>query len=263
MALLDIGFFSEVLGLHTGMKVILPQLPGRQPGETFPVLYLLHGLSDDQGAWCRRSGLERYCDNRRLAVVMPTTHRGFYIDNAEGPAWGRFFAEELPEIACSLLPLSRKREETFVAGLSMGGYGAFRLAMAHPERYAAAASLSGALDMATDLGRGDIPEQFPGEFGRIFGPAQAFKGSRHDLFALAKDLAAAQGPKPRLWQLCGTEDFLYQDNLAFKAAVDRLGFDYRYSESPGAHDWDYWDAWIKPVLDWLVPAAVPAAPRAD
>ena len=142
MALIHCHFASEVLGLNRSMDVILPHdLPPRKAaGRKAPVLWLLHGLSDDHTAWQRRTSIERYASERGLAVVMPSVDRGFYTDMAAGPRWWTHVSEELPRLVAAMFPVSARREETFVAGLSMGGYGAFKLALRQPRRFAAAAS---------------------------------------------------------------------------------------------------------------------------
>src|SRR5690606_35149889 len=113
-----------------------------------PVLYLLHGLSDDDTIWLRRTSIERYVAGLGLAVVMPNVHRSFYADMAYGGQYWTFLTEELPRVAGDFFPLSDAREDNYVAGLSMGGYGAFKWALSYPERFAAAGSLSGVLDLA-------------------------------------------------------------------------------------------------------------------
>src|SRR5262247_490501 len=154
MALMHCHFFSQVLGLMSTMSVILPDplptetratLASQRP--RYPTLYLLHGMSDDHTVWQRRTSIERYVAGRNLAVVMPAVHRSFYTDSLTGQRYWTFISEELPALARHFFPLSTRRAETYVAGLSMGGYGAFKLALTYPERYAAAASLSGALDV--------------------------------------------------------------------------------------------------------------------
>jgi len=130
MALIHCDFFSEALGLSTSMCVILPEpargqigMPGseRQPSGPHPVLWLLHGLSDDHTIWQRRTSIERYVAERGLAVVMPAVARSFYTDMAHGLPYWTFISEELPAAARSFFPLSPAREDNFVAGLSMGG----------------------------------------------------------------------------------------------------------------------------------------------
>ncbi len=248
MALLDCHFHSDTLGLATSMYVILPQPPAAPARhEPWPVLYLLHGLSDDHSIWLRRTSIERYVATRRLAVVMPTVHRGFYTDMHQGGRYWTFISEELPRLCRSFFPLTDRREESFVAGLSMGGYGALKLGLRCPDRFAAAASLSGAVDIAA------LAEE-PGrtqEWERIFGPREGIPGGDDDLFALADRLAASDGPRPRLYQWCGTDDFLYQHNLRYRDHLNALGLPLTYEEGPGGHGWECWDTWIQRVLDWL------------
>jgi S-formylglutathione hydrolase FrmB len=237
------------------MDVILPQATSGQIGmpssatrAEFPTLYLLHGLSDDHTIWQRRTSVERYVADRGLAVVMPAVGRSFYTDMAHGLRYWTFVSEELPSICRRFFPLSERRDDTFVAGLSMGGYGAFKLALRCPERYAAAASLSGALDMAA-LASND-PDRGP-ELGNVFGDLDALAGSDNDLLHLAEQIARSGEPCPALYQWCGTEDFLYPANVTFRDHAQRLGLPLSYHEGPGDHQWAYWDEQIRAVLDWL------------
>src|SRR3954464_8456510 len=149
MALMRCDLFSDALSLSTSLTVILPQPTRTQIGMTGdagedppPVLYLLHGLSDDDTIWLRRTSIERYVAPLGLAVVMPQVHRSFYTDEAYGGRYWTFLSEELPELVGRFFRVSSRPEDTFVAGLSMGGYGALKLALRQPERFVAAASLS-------------------------------------------------------------------------------------------------------------------------
>jgi S-formylglutathione hydrolase FrmB len=245
MALIQCDFYSETLQLSTSMNAILPQ-PVRA---RYPVLYLLHGLSDDHTIWLRRTSIERYVDPLGLAVVMPAVHRSFYADMAHGNRYWTFVSQELPALARSFFPVSRRREDTFVAGLSMGGYGAFKLALSYPQRFAAAASLSGALDQAGDM---DTAESaWRAEMENMYGDLGKFAGSPNDVMQLARRCAQSSEPKPRLYQCCGTEDFLYDQNLRFRDQALKLGLDLTYEEGPGEHEWGYWDRMIQRVLAWL------------
>lgn len=249
MALIHCDFFSDVLGLCSSMYVILPQNRNKATSKNkkYPVLYLLHGLSDDHSIWLRRTSIERYVEMMELAVVMPAVHRSFYTDMKLGYKYWSFISEELPEIAQSLFPLSSKREDTFAAGLSMGGYGAFKLALRCPEKFAAAASLSGAVDMAYHMKEmADATE-----FSKIFGGYDKVTGSEDDLLFLADRVSRSTELKPKLFQCCGTEDFLYKDNLRFRDFCRTLPLDLTYEEEPGVHEWGYWDRKIQRVLEWL------------
>ncbi len=258
MALIHCNFKSEVLDLQTAMYVILPQrhIPERTSGEEHSkpenkVLYLLHGHSDDYTTWLRNTSIERFAEPLDLAVIMPTVHNSFYTDMAHGGKYWTFISQELPELARSFFPLSDKREDTYVAGISMGGYGAFKLALSQPERFAAAASISGAMDIPAVSGIA-----LPGwqeEMTNIFGDLDKVKGSQVDLFFLAELVAASKASKPRLYQWCGTGDFLHEMNTRFSDHAQRLGLDLVYSDGPGAHEWSSWDDQIQKVLRWIFP----------
>ncbi len=252
----QINFFSDLLASRCTLNVLLPQNRPVEPGNNyhppFRVLYLLHGYSDDQTAWQRWSSVECYAEGLNLAVVMPAVQNSFYSDMAHGGKFFTYVTEEVPALVHEIFLLSTERADTFVAGLSMGGYGAFKLALTRPDLYAAAASLSGALDISEVVNaHGDRDDQFWLESMRNnFGDLDKVPGGPHDLFALAKK-ASNSAIKPRLYQFCGTEDFLYADNLRFRDAIRPLGFDYTYAETPGDHKWIYWDQQIQKVLAWL------------
>jgi len=257
MALMQCHFFSEVLGLSTSMTVILPQkttaqigMKGEAFGDRHKTLWLLHGLSDDDTIWLRRTSIERYAAPYGLAVVMPQVHRSFYTDMHYGGKYWTFITEELPAIARSFFPLSDRREDNFVAGLSMGGYGAFKWALRRPEMFAAAASLSGALDMANLVKEHRNPES-RAMFEQVFGPELNIAGTEHDLLWLLEQGDRAEGPKPKLYQCCGTSDFLYQDNLNFTEACRKTSYDLTVVYDEGEHEWGYWDRHIRRVLEWL------------
>jgi putative tributyrin esterase len=253
MAVLRCDFFSDVLGCSTSMTVILPQRTRTQIGMAsavregeFPTLYLLHGLSDDDTTWLRRTSIERYVAELGIAVVMPQVQRSFYTDEVYGRPYWTFLSDELPRVAGEFFRLSPRREDTFVAGLSMGGYGAFKWALRQPERFAAAASLSGALGMASRE-RFSVHDEDPRMWERIFG-GKPVEGTGDDLFWL---VGQATG-RPRLYLCCGTEDFRYDENLRFRDRCAEVGVHLDAEFGPGAHDWAYWDTTIQDVLAWLV-----------
>ena len=252
MALLRCDFFSEVLEMGTSMTVLLPQSGENQIGVSttsagsegggFPVLYLLHGLSDDATAWQRYTSIERYAAELGLAVVMPAVHRSFYADEVHGARYWTFLSEELPSVVHSFFRVSERRADTFVAGLSMGGYGALKWCLRQPHRFAAAASLSGALDLH-GLQEAEGREEL---FGRVFGGAV---GPDDDLFALLADAESAA--LPAVYVGCGTEDELYAGNQRFVEAAVADGVDVHVDFRPGRHEWGLWDATIRDVLAWL------------
>jgi len=255
MALIQCDFHSDVLGMACSMNVIIPQQSITQIGMSggtakteYPVLYLLHGCSDDHTIWGRRTSIERYVAGMDLIVVMPNVHRSFYTDMKAGAKYWTFVSEELPEIVKSFFPVSTRREDTFVAGLSMGGYGALKLALRCPEKFAAAASLSGVTDIH---GFAADHDGFNHDMKLVFGDMEEFVGSDDDLFQLSTDLKKSGKDIPNLFQACGTEDFLYDGNIRYRDHLQQLGYDLHYQESLGVHSWDFWDANIQDVLKWL------------
>lgn len=257
MARITCDFFSETLTKSTTMTVILPEQTKYQIGmenktrsHLHPTLYLLHGFSDDHSIWTRRTSIERYVAELGLAVVMPDMDHSFYTDMSYGKRYWTFLSEELPNVARSFFPLSERRENNFVAGLSMGGYGAFKWALNKPEQFSAAASLSGVLDLANhkQINMSDNP--MDQTLYNVFG-GRDIRNTVDDIFALAKGVAQAEGPKPKLYQACGRDDFLYQENVRFKELADQLSLDVKTTFDQGNHNWDYWDAHIQKVLKWL------------
>lgn len=203
MALLDVDFYSYYLGQDVSMSVLLPERMGCAPepdSSRHKVLYLLHGHSDDHTAFIRKSDIEMMVRGLDLIVVMPQAHRGFYTNPVYGYRYEDFFAKELPVVAGNFFHASTRREDSFIAGISMGGYGALRLALRYPGLYSKAASLSGASDpyYAKKL----CPGLFTvGDFARnidnVFGGEEAFNVSDNSIEVLS---GKVEDP-PELYQL--------------------------------------------------------------
>ena len=258
MACTEFHYYSRVLDIDVTVSVILPEVKTmlEQDGKPLPTLYLLHGLSDDHTHWIRQTRLEFYARRYRLAIVMPCVNRSFYTDMKHGAKYFTFVSEELPKVMELYFPLSHEREERFAAGLSMGGYGAMKLGLLCPEKYAAVASLSGAVEMEADFFRHSVQKDdaFLRELTDIFGPFEEFMQSDNCLTRVAERLDPVEAP--RMYMACGTADFLFDSNEDF---VRRFGekFSIRYDTEEGAaHTWDFWDRQIEKVLAWLnVPKA--------
>jgi S-formylglutathione hydrolase FrmB len=236
------------------MQVILPSV-GRPPYATF---YLLHGLSDDSTIWLRRTRIEVYARELPLIVVMPDGYRGFYTDNDQGPAYAQHFGEELLEFVERNFPAHPVRGARAIGGLSMGGYGALRLALGYPEKFCSANSHSGALmrfnlDLSPRQARKDkvfrkqSPEFFA-EMRRIFGRCPMDSG--HDLLTLIRRARRRHRRLPRLLIDCGIEDSLLEYNREFHEELQELKVPHLYREFPGDHDWDYWDLHIREALEF-------------
>jgi putative tributyrin esterase len=237
MSLCTIDWKSGVLEKCTSMHVLLPE-NGRPPYATF---YLLHGMSDDYTIWLRQTRIEMYVREWPLMVVMPDGYRGFYTKNEDGPDYAKHFGEELIDFVEKNFQAKKSRSARCIGGLSMGGYGALRLAFGYPEKFCSANSHSGAVMH----GAKEYVKPNEGEGRRIFGRKPA--GSDHDLVRLARRAAAA-GRLPKILIDCGTEDFLLDDNRLFHTQLQRARIPHEYAEFPGSHNWDYWDLHICEAL---------------
>ena len=247
MALFQISFYSAVLGRNSSFNAVIPDRDAEKR-KAYPVVYLLHGLSDDCTSWLRRSSVERYAEKYSTCVIMPDGGRSFYTDMKTGERYFEALSRELPEFVERMLPVSPRREDTFAAGLSMGGYGALKLALRFPGRFSAA----GIMSAVTDIPGKVASETFDTQMWRnIFGSPEESVKDGNDLFTLAENFPA-DAPRPRIAQFCGGEDFLLEDNRRLAAALARLdwpGFIYR--EAPGTHSWEFWDRHIQDILNFF------------
>ena len=239
------SFYSKELKKNTQVYVLLPDAATDKPVRT---LWLLHGLSDDQSAWMRKTAIERYAKDHNLAVVMPNADRSWYTNTAYGVNYFNFVAKELPSLFRSTFRgVSDRREDNIVAGLSMGGYGALKLALTYPEQYAACISLSGSLDV-TRKGRRYDPAEWESIFGKS---APELAGSEHDLFALSEQ-KKDNAPLPALYLWCGTQDTLLEINQIFDAHLTKCSIPHEFRFSEGDHSWRWWDLHIQNGLQWVL-----------
>ncbi len=252
MALFRIDHVPESVKVNLPLNIILPD-PGRigdTPVAKRKVLYLLHGLSDDASAWQRYTSIETLAAAYGLVVVMPSAGRSFYTDQPNGQKYFTYLTEELPRYLTDVFGLKPSREDTFIAGNSMGGYGAFKAALLHPERYAAAASFSGALSLEILRAIPDDPRQ--AEFALLFGDLSKLTGSEHDPIVWLQRAAQNSASLPRLFISVSRQEDLYPLSGMFHAACQKLGVPSEYHEEDGAHDWFFWDKQIRHFLTFAL-----------
>ena len=214
MAILNLEFRSGVIGLDTEVKVIMPH----NTDKPAKVIYLLHGLQGNRNCWLRETDIYHMADD--FAIIMPEVGRSFYTDTATGQNYFTFLSEEIPQVVGNVLNISKKREDTFAMGYSMGGYGAVKLALRCPDKIRAAASLSGVLGLGAGERMGEKPPQNH-EWSWVFG-TELKHGD--DVLALATDLADKPDIRPDIFFSCGTEDFLYRGNLVYKKHLEKIGY---------------------------------------
>lgn len=253
------NFFSKALRNYVDVTVYIPSMHNGTAltasyeeiypkDQKYKAVYLLHGALDDHSSWIRRTRVEEYAEKHQIALVMPSGQNGFYIHHAVGLDYFTFINYELPLWAESLFPLKTGREDRFVAGLSMGGYGAMRHGLASPERYGAIGSFSGVMDIAGFAAAfADSPESFF-DFHAVFG--REVEGTENDLYYLARQVAQKSLPKPKILMGCGTEDALCLEMVQkYGAYLKDLDFDVTYLELAGDHEWKVWDALVEKFLD--------------
>ena len=262
MAILDVNFFSNALARQVSYKAIIPidgaVFPGRPAKEVkpFKTLYLLHGIFGDYTDWLVKSRIALFAEEHNIAVVMPSGENGFYVDHeACRSYYGEYIGKELVEETRKLFNLSNKREDTFIAGLSMGGYGALRNGLKYYNNFGAIAALSSAVIIDDAI---ISTEENPFEFGRksyyeaVFGNVDNIRGSDKDLEALVKNIRNESGNMPRLYLACGTEDSLLVNNHKFRDFLISENVKHTYEEGPGVHDWKFWDEYIEKAIKWLL-----------
>jgi S-formylglutathione hydrolase FrmB len=220
-----------------------------EPGAKFRTLYLFHGAFADANSWSLCTRVEVYAEQHGLAVVMPSVGNSFYANLMHGPAYWSFVSEELPRFVRSIFPLSAKREDNFVAGLSMGGYGALKMALNKPEKFAAAISISGVLDVVMVM-KNPIRPLF--NVDEYFGGFDKLKDSYNDLFAQVQNLKQRSSTLHRLYVACGLEDNLYEMNTKFRDLAIANCVPLTYEEGPGGHTWEFWDQYIFRALNGLI-----------
>ena len=198
------------------------------PKDLYPVLYLLHGMGNNHATWTGYTNVEMYAEERNIAIVNLSAENKAYIDNGVDDFY-TFVSEELPDFVTSMFPISKKPEDTYIAGLSMGGYGTLVHALSHPERFAA----FGAFSAATKAVKEGTPERFDPRW-------------------LAKKIVEEGEKFPKAYMACGGQDFLFEDNKEFRDLLISLGADVTWDEiEQYGHEWRFWDIEVERFLDWI------------
>ncbi len=280
MSLIQFNFESQYLGNNHEISVILPDKPrGKSPAEfylsgaKYKVLWLLHGTFGDHSDWIRKSNIELYACERDLIVVMPS---GMNANYANWPDFGMgyqmydYLFEELMPLIYGWFPASDKREDNFVAGLSMGGGGTLKYALGHPEKFGGFAVLSSfARDQSFLKPYADLTSaEFKERAAEILGSSDRmvsrtigtickyptvgdYLASYENTWDRFKEVLDA-GQMPKLYAACGEADGLYPGYLAFKEYCRQLGVDAKFEEIPGyKHEWRFWDITIQHAISYF------------
>lgn len=261
MALIQMTLLSRSLMRTVPVTVVLPAdkmsdftdpLP---PEKKFPTLYLLHGIIGSTMDWVSGTRLERYATDHDLCVVMPSGDNSFYLDRpGASQNYGQFVGQELVELTRRMFPLSRERKDTFIGGLSMGGYGALRNGLKYHDTFGAIVSLSASTDVTglsdhtndTDLfmQKRSYAEECFGDLGKVV------ESDKNPAWLVDK-LAEEKVDFPEIYMACGDEDGLLPANRKFADQLTARNVPHTFEIGPGAHEWDFWDTYICKAMDWL------------
>ncbi len=251
MALLQVDYKSRMLVRKVHFNVILPTDMEAESRAPYRTLYLLHGITGNSSSWLTGSCVQRYAEQKSVCVVMPDGENGFYIDHPDHMnRFSSWVGEELVEVTRSMFPLSHKREDTWLGGFSMGGYGALRNGLKYSETFGRIIALSSALilEEARRDGHKEGPVANEPYIRAMFGdPEEAVKCDL-DPFWSVRSLKEAGKEIPEIYLSCGEQDSLLEPNLRFKELLEKLGVSHIWRSTPGGHDWDFWEQEIRHVL---------------
>lgn len=238
MAKINCNFLSYTLHRAIDLTIIFPTLcfsemmseqPSHKIARKYPVLYLLHGYGNNHATWNGYTSIELFAEERNIAVVMLSAENKAYINHGGDDNYFDFIARELPEFVQNLLPISAEPSDTYIAGLSMGGYGALVHGLSQSSRFAAVGSFSGAA----------------GRSRKKNGPAE------FDCYHLAKECAGENRRIP-VYLACGDQDQLYADNVEYMEYLTELGYDVTWVSGTGyTHEWRFWNREVEAFLDWI------------
>ena len=260
MAILQVNFLSDTLKRTVPIQVVLPSDKvlsyGGEKTETKPykTLYLLHGLLGNCTDWVMNTNIQRLAEDHNLAVVMPSGENSFYVDQLlPNNDFGAYIGKELVELTRRMFPLSHKREDTFIAGLSMGGFGAMRNGLKYYDTFGYIAAMSAALQIF------EQPENTPGHtlfhedavFGEMTKAALSDKNPRVAFQQMKDARKGNTAAYPKIYMACGEQDPLLTVNQQFRDFLVENGADVTWKQAPGEHNWDFWRAQIVEVLNWL------------
>ncbi len=262
MAQLQIDFFSHSLKRMVTMMGVVPidrpMIPGwPQPYEgPFKSLYLLHGYSGNCKDWISGTNIQELAMKYNIAVFMPSGDNNFYIDDPDvGAHHSKFIGEEVIEITRKMFPLSHKREDTFIGGFSMGGYGSLRTGLIFSDTFGKILPISSALIAKQIHG---LPKDFKDPmadylyYHRVFGDLDSILESDRNLEVLIDRLIVNKSKIPEIFMFCGREDFLIEHNRDFSNFLKLKKINYQYQEFQGAHDWNFVNGVLESGTRWLV-----------
>lgn len=260
MAQMTTSFFAEKLSRDVSFTAIIPTVTelhvhGQKDAKTQHLpkrtLYLLHGWNGSHLDWLTMSRVYELAHKYNVAIILPSGENSFYVDHPNGDKYGEFIGEELVNVTRELFPLSTKREDTWIGGLSMGGYGALRNGFYYSETFSKVAAFSSRITSKRDapkrekLGKGIIDARLKSILGS---DTLADLREEHDPY----DLVLNRKEEQDIYIACGLEDALYPENEDFHEFLNKQKIEHEYFATIGDHDWDFWNEYIEKAIKWMV-----------
>ena len=262
MTIFQANTYSEALKRNVPYHVVLPNdvpemFRANNPHYDRPMksLYLYHGYAGNSLDWLTGTQAQDVAGRYNLAIILPSGENSFYLNGqGSGSAYETYVGEELVDYITKTFGLSRKKEDIFVGGLSMGGFGALHTGLKFPETFSKIIALSSAiivheiatLEPGTDNGMADYDY-----YVKVFGDLKALPTSQNNPEVLLQELKAAGKDIPEIYLACGTEDFLIERNRQFNQFLVEHEAPVTYVESPGQHDWKFWNEHLERGVKWL------------
>lgn len=255
MGIKYVSFFSAALFSRKSCVVYLP--PGYESSEkSYPVIYMLHGMHGTEVSWTNNANAHEILDRMiktgelpECIAVMPNDggygHGTFYVDWYDGTGnFEQYFLDDLIPFIDREFRTKSAREGRLICGYSMGGFGAFSLALRRPDLFAAASSMSGGLGVITSMPYREFARS---DYARMIGPQNGVYAQSHDIGKLAAQ-RLNEAYRPELYFDCGKEDFLYPLNVAFHDYLNSIQYPHTYQEFSGGHTWEYWTEHLPDTL---------------
>ncbi|NLJ91413.1 MAG: acetylesterase [Clostridiales bacterium] len=263
MAVLQVDFYSKSLEKSTCFHMVLPNdLPpimvegNENYNREMKTLFLLHGYSGSSKDWLLGSSVQELAGKYNMAVIMPSGDNSFYLDGkGKGRAYCKFVGEELVEYIRSTFNLAKSKEDTFIGGLSMGGFGAMHTGLYYPETFGKIVALSSAFIIHNIKNKTEGFEDHIADYDyytSVFGDLSKLENSVNNPEYLIKNLKKDGKKIPDMYIACGTEDFLLEENRAFHKFLKDEEIEAEYIESPGEHNWAFWNYYLEPSMKWLL-----------
>lgn len=249
MAKFTCNFISYVFARAIDITVVIPSITipeiladgdANQKKEThlthkkkyrYPVLYLLHGWGNNHATWNGYTNIELFAEEQNIAVVMISGENGFYVDYESDNKYNTFIDKELKDFVCSMFPVSERAEDSYIAGLSMGGRGALMQGLLHPDQYGMIGAFSSPIEMDIPFVSKDEQEKF-------------------NLHFISSQIA--DNKKVSIYLACGEKDPFYEENKKFAEYLKEKGVDVKWISAPGyGHEWRFWDNIVEKFLKTL------------